>query len=182
MPDKMAGKLVTPSIASARNQWYSKDSFKCPVDTLIDVLITGLTDHHEMTVVPINAGKFRRHLGHSKDWIIFKWVVKSTCNIWRNVLSCICRIIKRHFKRYVDTLIKWLTPLTQVLRRAVWRATRSCTWSTGRAFSWNVAVLSTSSKRETRKEGEGTSVFFVRCFFFLLSFWCPVCLLGCLGI
>jgi len=25
MPDKMAGKLVTLNIASARNQWYSKD-------------------------------------------------------------------------------------------------------------------------------------------------------------
>ena len=26
MPDKMAGKLITSNIASARNQWYSKDS------------------------------------------------------------------------------------------------------------------------------------------------------------
>ena len=26
MPDKMAGKLVTSNIASASNQWYSKDS------------------------------------------------------------------------------------------------------------------------------------------------------------
>jgi len=27
MPDKMAGMLFTLNIASARNQWYSKDSF-----------------------------------------------------------------------------------------------------------------------------------------------------------
>ena len=26
MPDKMTGKLFTSNIASARNQWYSKDS------------------------------------------------------------------------------------------------------------------------------------------------------------
>ena len=27
MPDQMAGKLVAPNTASARNQWYLKDSF-----------------------------------------------------------------------------------------------------------------------------------------------------------
>ena len=45
------------------------------------------------------------HLGQSENWIFCVPLVTPTWNVWRNVLSRICRSIRRHFKHSVDTLI-----------------------------------------------------------------------------
>jgi len=51
------------------------------------------------------TSKQTRLLNQSEDWIVCVSLVMYTCIVWRNMLSLICRSIRRHFKRFVDTLI-----------------------------------------------------------------------------
>ena len=46
------------------------------------------------------------HLGQSEDWIICVSLALYTCNVWRNMLSRICRSIEHHFKCSVNTILK----------------------------------------------------------------------------
>jgi len=65
----------------------------------------------------------QQHLSQSEDWIFCVSMVTCTCDVSYNTLSCICRSIKRHFKRSVDTLIdvfperlKWCSRLWQMCK------------------------------------------------------------------
>jgi len=46
---------------------------------------------------------------------VYRWLVMRTCTGWCNMLSCICRIIKRHLKRSVDMLILLLLLLQSLV-------------------------------------------------------------------
>jgi len=62
MPYKIAGKLVMSNIASARNQWYSKDSdFWLAQNDVV---------HYGVTLIPTFLSGTRRHLKRSVDTLI----------------------------------------------------------------------------------------------------------------
>ena len=63
----------------------------------------------EVTFGQTKGGKLynitQRYLGQSKGLIFCISLHARTCNVWRYMLSRICRIIRRHFKCSLDTLI-----------------------------------------------------------------------------
>jgi len=42
-----------------------------------------------------------------EDWIFWASLSTCTCNVWRNMLSCIWRSIRHNFKCSIDTLNIW---------------------------------------------------------------------------
>jgi len=62
----------------------------------------------EIMVGPMTGGKLGyviSHLGQYEDWIVCVYLATTTCNVWRNMLSRICRSMECHFKSSGDTLI-----------------------------------------------------------------------------
>ena len=61
----------------------------------------------EMMSSPTKDGKLCNIIMHNIIWywIFFNYLATHTCNVWRSMLSRICRRIGRHLKCSVDTLI-----------------------------------------------------------------------------
>ena len=75
------------------------------------------------------------HFGQLEDCIFCVSLATLTCNVWRNMLSCICQNIRRHFKHSVDTLIVTVTQVVMVTR--FWAPGRRCFWR----LAWSAALV-----------------------------------------
>ena len=75
----------------------------------------------------------QHHLGHWEDWIFSVSLVTCTCNVWRNMLSCICQDVISNIAlipQFVAVL-----PTQGTLKLVRLAASGHCTWTFSLTFS-----------------------------------------------